>query len=74
MSLSIVVNCDRSVPYGTCAARLHTGAATEAEAYEAAERAGWDVGGGHDFCPAHSHRPTRLTPPTRLHPEETPNR
>jgi hypothetical protein len=70
----MVVSCDDSGPYGTCAARLHTGASTEAEAYEAAARAGWDAGGGFDLCPPHRYRPTHPAPPIRLHPEETPNR
>ncbi|MFE0243284.1 hypothetical protein ACFWZ0_02535 [[Kitasatospora] papulosa] len=70
MSLSIVVNCDRSGPYGTCAARFYSGTASEAEAYEEAARDGWDAGGGIDLCPG--HRPTPPAPPTRLHPEETP--
>lgn len=63
MSLSIVVSCERSVPYGTCAARLPTGATTEAEAYAVAARAGWDAGRGTDLCPAHSPRRSRGSGP-----------
>ncbi|MFJ8863640.1 hypothetical protein ACIRD8_35135 [Streptomyces sp. NPDC102451] len=60
MSLGIVVSCDRPVPYGICAALLHTGARTEAEAYEVAARAGWAAGGaGTDLCPAHAPRRPR---------------
>ncbi|MEU8704178.1 hypothetical protein [Streptomyces sp. NPDC048565] len=60
MSLGIVVSCDRSVPYGICAALLHTGARTEAEAYAVAARAGWAAGGaGADLCPAHAPRRPR---------------
>ncbi|MFD5041986.1 hypothetical protein ACFWNI_33590 [Streptomyces sp. NPDC058377] len=59
MSLGIVVSCDRPFPYGICAARLSTGARTEAEAYEVAARAGWAAGGaGTDLCPAHAARRT----------------
>ncbi|MFE4691724.1 hypothetical protein ACFRH6_16895 [Streptomyces sp. NPDC056749] len=73
LSVSVVVSCDLSGPYGTCARQLHSGAATEAEAYEAAVRAGWDAGGGIDLCPGHNRHPAPTTPPIRLHPEETPN-
>lgn len=31
MSLSVVVRCDRSGPYGCCAAELHSGAAAARE-------------------------------------------
>lgn len=68
MSLGIVVYCESSHRYGTCAALLYTGARTEAEAYEAAARAGWDVGRGRDYCPGHSHRPRPTHPPTPLRP------
>ncbi|MFG3140784.1 hypothetical protein ACGFZA_31835 [Streptomyces sp. NPDC048211] len=69
MTLHIVVNCDRSVPYGTCAARLYTGTSTEDEALAVAERASWDInGGGRDYCPAHSPRTRPPTPPTPLRP------
>ncbi|WP_335936654.1 hypothetical protein [Streptomyces sp. PTD5-9] len=71
MRIGIVVRCERSVPYGTCAAVLHTGASTVADAYAVAEHAGWDIR-GPDFCPAHSYRPTRH--PIRLRRKETPNR
>lgn len=55
MSIGIVVGCDRSMQYGTCAAVFHTGATTEAEAYEVARRAGWEIG-APDYCPAHAPR------------------
>jgi hypothetical protein len=70
VSLHIVVNCERSVPYGTCAARLYTGAATEAEAFAVAERAGWDVNGTPHYCPAHAPRRTaRRGPPCGNNPQ-----
>ncbi|MFE7752160.1 hypothetical protein [Streptomyces sp. NPDC057428] len=70
MSMGIVVTCDRSVPYGICAARLYTGARTEAEAYEVAARAGWSTAGaGSDRCPAHTlPRPRRSGPPCGNNP------
>ncbi|MEV7959321.1 hypothetical protein ACIO6T_41315 [Streptomyces sp. NPDC087532] len=68
MSIGIVVHCDRSGQYGTCAAQLHTGASTEADAYAAAERAGWDVNGTPDLCPVHAPRTQPPAPPTRLRP------
>ncbi|MFJ3705053.1 MULTISPECIES: hypothetical protein [unclassified Streptomyces] len=58
MSLFMVVSCDRPVPYGTCAARLHTGVSTEAEAHQVAERAGWQVGGTTYLCPGCAPRRT----------------
>ncbi|MFS0698325.1 hypothetical protein, partial [Streptomyces nitrosporeus] len=58
VSLSIVVRCDVSGPYGTCGRYLPTGAADEAEAYAAARRAGWDAGRGADRCPGHAARRT----------------
>ncbi|MFS0698313.1 hypothetical protein, partial [Streptomyces nitrosporeus] len=58
VSLSIVVRCDVSGPYGTCGRYLPTGAADEAEAYEVARRAGWDAGRGADRCPGHAARRT----------------
>ncbi|MFC8859304.1 hypothetical protein [[Kitasatospora] papulosa] len=74
MSLTIVISCEQPLPYGTCAARHSTGATTEAEAYAAATRAGWDAGRGSDRCPGHTAIPRTTSRVRRLRPdiEETP--
>ncbi|MFJ8883632.1 hypothetical protein ACIRJR_09480 [Streptomyces sp. NPDC102402] len=72
MSLSIVISCEQPFPYGTCAARFHTSATTEAEAYAAAERAGWNAGRGTDRCPGHAPRPRRRSGPPGGNNPQTP--
>ncbi|WP_405399230.1 hypothetical protein [Streptomyces microflavus] len=72
MSLTLVVHCDVSGPYGVCAAYLHTGTTDEAEAYATAEQAGWDI--DPDRCPSHTVRPRPVPPVRHLHPPTTKER
>ncbi|MFJ3085014.1 hypothetical protein [Streptomyces sp. NPDC086838] len=69
MSARIVILCDQSGRYGTCAAQHHAGTADEDEARASAERAGWSGGGaGADLCPAHAPRRPRGGPPCGTNP------
>ncbi|MFJ6438513.1 hypothetical protein [Streptomyces sp. NPDC091416] len=72
MSASVVILCERSGRYGTCAAQHHAGTADEDQARKSAEAAGWSTR-GPDLCPAHAPRrrggpPCGNNPNTRLTP------
>ncbi|MBK5994423.1 hypothetical protein JHN53_22800 [Streptomyces sp. MBT58] len=69
MSLALVVHCDLSDRYGSCAAYLPTGTTDEAKAYATAQQIGWSV--APDRCPAHSHRPRPVPSVRRLRPRTT---